>query len=462
MGALPVALASTGPRSGRTAPPTLATTSVLQASLLRRLAVLTAVALGGLLASLPAADAARPVAQEGVPEGMARFEVLDAEGKPVSAAEIYMLRGDEARDWNLEQRGIPEQDWLTKVALLGEPVRTGANGGIDVELWEDGDMLVLAHRDGFFAGRAVRNRPGPHTLTLREKVPVRVRLTDASGQPLIGSEVALRANDGLDQYDLTTSPVSSLDNIANVFGALDYLEEQDAGSELSLVQVGVFRSVPKAEIDLESLPGSVVQLTGRPTGSLELTIVGANGQPLVGEIEVSVRAVREAGSAAEVPPPALVRVTDTGSVTIPNVGLALDLELELRRPFSTTRTRIEMKGPRTAGESVPHRIEYAERDVLLRGRILNRSGEPMGDDFIDVYFKTGNFLLKGEGVQTVRTRDDGSIQFPLICRGRDAIQWAEVDFVREVEDTGVRMSRAWEVREVTEAGIIELGDLQLQ
>jgi len=436
---------------------------VLQASLLSRLAAAaTVVLVGGLFASLPTADAAHPAAQDPVPEGQARIEVLDDLGKPVSAAEIFMLHGDQARDWNLEQRGIYEQDWLTKVALLGDTVRTGSNGTIDLPLWEEGDMLVLAHRDGRFAGRALKNRPGPHTLTLREAAPFRVRLTDASGQPLVGAEVALRANDGLDQYDLTTAPVSALDNIANLFGAVDYLDEQDAGSELSVVQVGVFRNVPSMEVDLESPPSGVVQLTGRPTGSLDLTLVGTNGQPLVGEIEVSVRAVRDPGEAAAVPPPALVRVTDTGAVTIPNIGLALDLEVTLRRPFSTTRTRFELKGPRTAGETVTHREEYRERDVLLRGRILDRSGEPMEHDFIDVYFKTGNFLLKGEGVQTVRTRDDGLIQFPLICRGRDAIQWAEVDFVRQVEDTGVRMSRAWEVREVTEAGVIDLGDLRLE
>lgn len=433
---------------------------MLSPSPLVRLALLAATTLA-LTTGMVAATATVAPTQDAIPDGMARFEVIDSVGQPVSNAELFLLEEARARDWNLEERGIAEQDWFTKVALLGRSVRTNMNGICEVPLWE-GRMLVIAHRNGRYFSRNFRSGGGPHECPLRTSTDVRVRLTDASGKPLVGGEVALRADDGIDQYDLTIAPVSVVDEVANLFSAGEWTGEVEAGSRITVAQVGVFREVPAMEVDIEKLNPAVLTLTGRPTGSLDLTLVDATaGNALRGELEVSVRAVRRDNDTS-VEPPSLLRVTETGQVTIPHIGLGLELILELRRPNSVTVTRIEMTGPKRAGEVLSKRIEYRERDVLLMARVLDAQGDPMSHDYIDVYFKTGNFLMKGEGARTVRTRDDGRIQYPLICRGRDAVQWAEVNFVREVEDMNIRLEHPWEVREVTEAQIIDLGDITLK
>ncbi|QDU82915.1 hypothetical protein Pla163_00090 [Planctomycetes bacterium Pla163] len=425
-----------------------------------RLALLAAATLA-LTSGIVAGTATVDPAQDAIPDGMARFEVIDAEGQPVSGAEIFMLEEERGRDWNLEERGIADQDWFTKVALLGRSVRTNMNGICEVPLWEDG-MLVVAHKNGRYFARNFRSSGGPHECPLRTPTDVRVRLTDASGKPLTGGEVALRADDGIDQYDLTIAPMSTVDEVANLFAASEWVGELEAGSRLTLAQVGVFREVPTMEVDIEQPNPAVLTLTGRPTASLDLTIVDATaGGALRGELDVRVRAVRRDTDSSIEPPP-LRRVTDTGQVTIPHVGLGLELIVELRRPNSETVTRIEMTGPMKAGEVLSKRIEYKERDVLLMARVLDAQGNPLSHDYIDVYFKTGNFLMKGEGAKTVRSRDDGRIQYPLVCRGRDAVQWAEVDFVREVLDLNLRLEHHWEVRVVTEAQIIDLGDITLK
>lgn len=427
---------------------------MLKASLLTLLAAPLALVFGASDSSTAAH------VQDSVPEGMARFEVLDAFGKPADSAEIYMIEEENATEWNLVQHGIIDQDWETKVALLGRTVRTRSDGTIDVPLWSDG-MLVLAHRNGSYFGRRVRAEPGPHQLPLRDQVPLRVRLTDPSGRPLVGAHVALRTNDGLEKIDLTTAPVSSLGGCANLFGAADFAEEVGAGYRITVSQVGVFRTVPEMVVDLEALPDEPIQLAGRPTGSLDVKLVGADGKPLVGNVEVSVR-IRRDDQVPEVETPPVVRVTDTGSMTIPNIGLGLELLLEVGRPYSSNRTQIVIDGPNSPNEPLAHTIEYEERDVLLRGRVLGKDGEPLAGEYVNVYYEVGNFLLKGKGVQTVRTRESGYVQFPLVCRGRNAIQHAKVEFVYEVEDLHTRHAAAWNVDTVTEAQVIELGDIELE
>jgi hypothetical protein len=388
-----------------------------------------------------------------------RFEVRDANGVEVAGAGIYYVHESQVTEWHLQQRGIDTLDWYSKVALLGTAVRTDTKGRFEIPPFE-GDILVIAHRDDRFWAENFSNTETPFECGLRQQTPLRVRLTDIGGAPLQG-EVALRATDGIESFDLTAGPLSPLDNLVHLFGAAEFEEEVAAGYEMTVVQVGVFRNVPSLAVDLENLPDEPVQLKGLPTGTIELSLFDPAGKPLAGEAEVSIAVVRS-GEERGTPPPPLVRVTNTGRVTLPNIGLGLPLEVAVKRPYSERAATYSIEGPKKAGEVVARRIDHKERDVLLVGRLVDEAGAPLVDEYIDVYFKTGNFLTKGEGVITVRSRADGSIQFPLVCRGRDAIQNADVRFVRQVEELHLLLEYRWVTTEVTEAGVVALGDMVMK
>jgi hypothetical protein len=414
-------------------------------------------ALGFLVPFVVAGPAVREAAQENAIE--ARFEVLDENGAPISSAEIVWVPEDAVKEWELEQRGIEGQDWFTKVLLLGKTARTDTNGRLVIPPFE-GDILVIAHRDNRYWAENFSLRESPFQCALRSVTPLRVRLTDQGGAALQG-EVALRASDGVEAWDVATAPLSALDNIAHFFGADQYEEELATGYSFTIAQVGVFKNTPEMEIDLASKQEAPVQLKGLPTGTIELSINDANGQPLRGEIEVTISAVREAGQNRVAPPPVL-RVTDTGKVTLPHIGLGIELEIGVKRPYAERATLFEVEGPKKGGEVVKRTVDYKERDVVLIGRIIDEEGVPIEFDNVDVVFTVGNFLVKGAGEITIRTRKDGRVQFPLICRGRDAIQNADVRFVRKVERLNLHLEYHWATTTVIEAGIVDLGDMVLK
>jgi hypothetical protein len=414
-------------------------------------------ALSFLVPFVVTGPAVREVAQEAAIE--ARFEVLDEHGAPISVAEVIWVPEAAVKEWELEQRGIEHQDWFTKVQLLGKAARTDTNGQLVIPSFED-DILVIAHRDNRYWAENFNLRESPFQCPLRMVTPLRVRLTEQGGAPLAG-EVALRASDGIEAWDVATAPASALDNIAHFFGADQYQEELDAGIAFTVAQVGVFRNTPEVEVDLASEQEAPIQLKGLPTGTIELAINDANGQPLRGEIEVSISAVREPGQ-NRVPPPPVLRITDTGKVTLPNIGLGVELEIAVKRPYAERSTLYAVEGPKKAGEVVARRVDYKEKDVVLLGRIVDEEGVPLEFDNVDVVFKVGNFLVKGEGEITIRTRADGRVQFPLVCRGRDAIQNADVRFVRKVERLSLHLEYHYAITTVTEAGIIDLGDIVMK
>lgn len=414
-------------------------------------------ALSFLVPFVVTGPAVREVAQEKAIE--ARFEVRDENGGPVSVAEVVFVAEDAVKEWELEQRGIADQDWFTKVLLLGKAMRTDTNGQLVIPAFE-GNILAIAHRDNRYWAENFNLKESPFQCALREVTPLRVRLTDQGGAALQG-EVALRASDGITAWDVASAPVSALDNIAHIFGADLYEEEIAAGYTFTVAQVGAFRNTPEVEVDLANPGDAPVQLKGLPTGAIDLTLNDVNGQPVRGEIEVTISAVREPGQ-NRVPPPPVLRVTDTGKVLLPNVGLGVELEIAVKRPNAERATYYEVEGPKKAGEVVTRRVDYKENDVLLIGRLVDEQGVPLEFDYVDVVFKVGNFLVKGEGEITIRTRKDGRVQFPLICRGRDAIQNADVRFVRKVEDLNLHLEYHWATKTVTEAGIIDLGDMVMK
>ncbi|MEZ5979618.1 MAG: hypothetical protein R3F34_15575 [Planctomycetota bacterium] len=413
--------------------------------------------------SLPVALFAGSAAQQqGASPGMCRIEVSNgSKGGLVPNAEVYFVPDDQVKAWQLQQAGIDDLDWCTKAVILGRTARTDHNGKLELPIWEGG-MLMLAHRDDRWFGRHFDGGPGPMELPLVDEIAFKVRLTDKAGNSITNGVVALRASDGIEEYDLAHSPMSALDNVASFFKIDDFQEEEGAaGYAISVAQVGTFRRIPHVSIDLMDPPSSPIVLEGLPTSTLELDIVDQAGKPVRGEVEVLVKAKRNPDE-LEIEPPPVRRITDTGKVTIPNVGLGLDLEIEIKRPDSVSANRFEVKGPMEPGKPATHKWDYREKDVLLMGVVVDRDGEPMADTNIDIYFETGNFLTKGKGEWTVKTRADGRIQYPLVCRGRDAIQNAKVRFVRQVEQTGKYMEYQWSTDEVTQAGIIDLGTIQLK
>lgn len=406
-----------------------------------------------------------PVAAE-----LHRFDILVVDAstqQPVADAEAYW--SDQDTDAKVQQ--LPKAEQL---ALQGDPegtamrfgrrARSDRSGHLRLGMAGEGEMIYARAGDRFGSRYLSTLRPAPeggYRLLLEREEGLSVRVLDAAGAPAEGVPIRLSASadeNGGGAGELVASRRSDAAGMV----AFVHLQQrrriqygQDKGREVLAFVVGVavpgLAFEPVVVVANPPLPKEPVELRLPPTGSLRLRFL-FEGTPVPG-IQFTNLTVSQREEFGERPEGVTERVDDDGWAWFPWVPPGVPLFAE---PWGIGMPgRIGMSSqipPVAAGATLQHQVELGATGIVLRGRVLDPTGQPIGKES----FRVEYWIDNDSGDSEVLTDARGVfLQFLGQLPEQPTAPLFEFE-LRSMKRSELRLSVP---RRELKAGVNELGDL---
>jgi hypothetical protein len=399
-----------------------------------------------------------------VPEGFFLVTVADKErGQPLVGAEVrsFAMRNLDPLALTAMGVGNPEseaQDDIEVLAWFGDVATTNEKGEALLPYWEAEGRLTLTARHGNLFDQRNLKKDGKKFVDInaRERGTVLVDLVDENGLPLSAGGVVVQRIGAYDYEEIASAPVR--ENGTAVLDFLDRFKNRfDPADKFAIAQLGLFNEPVSRAIQIPGSPPRI-ELPGQPVGSVELTFMGANDQPVFGLMEVEL-SIKGAGENASKP---VVVQTDSGVVRFDHVGLGLTLDVRARRPGGEAVGELELVGPTEPGQVVESEFDAELTGLTLAGRLLWPDGTPLVREGVEYEFTRKSFFDAGTARDLVRTRPDGSFQL-FKPHASTQVRWDEVllELTWQDIDGGPRYRYSWSKTDVP-IGLQNLGDITLE
>jgi hypothetical protein len=275
--------------------------------------------------------------------------------------------------------------------------RVPAPNGPVVAIARSGDRFGCAGVHDTGVDR-VRIRIGPDW-----SLPIQV--VDSAGRPVVGVPVALRQRGAWRIDEPVVVRTEAPDGIGRVPHAGARIAASAAnGIWLAAVQA-VLREPLEREIDPSVTPSEPVVLVLPETGSVDVQVLEADGQPYSDLAQVHLAAAGP-GPAGE-PAAAISR---GGRARYDFVELGLDLRASANRLRSGPgRAEATGPGPRAAGESIALTLRLGGSGTVLQARVVTPDGAPVATRDLHAALRDPTDSM----AFLVRTDADGRIRFDL-------------------------------------------------
>lgn len=370
---------------------------------------------------LPAAAAAGApplVYAAPAPEGEGFLvRVVEAESKnAIPFAEVLFVDVGQMDEQALQARMAELHDIDALIEALAVRYRTDGAGTVRLPLPTQ-EMWAAARKEPWFGMTQERAIPAEGiTIECRRSLAVAAQVVDAEGRPQAGIPVDLRRL-GPDRSDRMFSLVTGADGIARFRRLEMFLRDLRGSARLALAIGGQLGVSVAQEFDPAALPELPLQLTLPPSGTLEVHLTGADGQPwtapamvqliLVPPIEQSEAELRvnrgEESNAFAVE--GLARFTP--------VGLGMTFHALAQRPDGSMIGEAIGAGPAAAGGVV--RLEIGERagGSFVTGRILGENGRPVASTRLDHQIEQRGKGRDSSRGNNLRTDAGGMFRLPI-------------------------------------------------
>jgi hypothetical protein len=340
--------------------------------------------------------------------------------QPVPAATVWWwprpAEGDEGfSDW---LRASAVDDHLQAATRL----QSDRFGLVRVPDVAQGFTVAAALDDLWGHATIVPERREAAVVLLAPDADLRVQVVDQDGAPVADAPVVLRERRLQSTLD-HQSARSGRDGVA-VLRHAGRLTGAGTDAGLSVALQGLFD--PPVEQRLANAPpGEVLRLVLGPAGVCEVAVVDAGDQPVGGPIEAC---LRFADDGARTPDDAVGETLGSrtgGAVVFEHVALGRTLAVAVTNADTHERLEATGRGPAAAGERVRLRVRADASAAILRGRLIDAQGAPVGDLAVRARIEAADGR-PCQGPWSLWTAPDGRFAFGIRPQEepRDGLQFA--------------------------------------
>ncbi len=379
-------------------------------------------------AELPYADPSTAPAPEGE---LVEVEIVRADTRaPVPDASVW---------WWPRPSPFGGEDgleaWLRRSVVedrLGEAqgLRADDRGRVRVADAERGFYVAGASGDLWGYASFGPNPDPPARVVLGPDRDVRVQVVDEKGAPVPDAVVALRQRRLGSSVDHLTARSQAPDGIAVLRHAGHLLGARfEAGEPFLVALRGLFDPPVERAFDPRSPAGEIVRLVVESTGSCEVSVVDGSGEPVGGPFEARLRFADAEGGGAPPRSGPCVETRHTrsgGKVVFEHVGLGRPLAVTVTREGSGALGEVRGPGPRSPGERVEVRVRISADVAVLRGRVVDSAGRPVGDAALRARLEAREPGEPLEASWALRSAPDGrfSVEVAPMAEGREGLTLA--------------------------------------
>ncbi|MEZ6018653.1 MAG: hypothetical protein R3F17_00720 [Planctomycetota bacterium] len=299
--------------------------------------------------------------------------------------------------------------------------------------------LILAEGQGWTGLHTwVGPLPSPLELTLTPLKELTVQVRGTSGEIVSDVPVWVGASDRNVWQPFIQRGSNALGRV-EFDGVSRLSNRQDADKGLAVYLA--FPHFPRVQRDfqLQELPIAEVALKMPSTGSLEITVLGPDGEPLDRSCKVDIGMPQGPEQGAF--QPLVTRRTENGVARFPYVGTATRVAVRVTGIPEYRELLTEIDGPRNAGEEAQRSVQWGQQRLVLVGMVVGPNGSAlsnqrlratwgMGKDRRSAPLVTeanGNFRVITQGVRAtfleLESMADGTAGGP----GRVSVQIANPD-----------------------------------
>jgi len=343
-----------------------------------------------------------------------------------------------------------------------EAHRADGQGRVRVTASEGG-LSVVAASGGLWGCATFAGQGGaPLVVALEEDRDVRVQVLDGKGAAVGGVPVILRQRRGPASFDVLATHTAAPDGIALLAHAGHFLRAAP-GEAFEVAVPGPLDPPLARSIALADPPDELVTLVLEPCGSCEVTVTDAYGQRLYGPLDATLR-LAAAGSAS-VPEVGegcseTLRSRSGEDVLFEHVELGRRLDVVVRREGSTQPLSASGPGPRAPGDRVRLTVQEPVAATILRGRVVDADGQPIGHLAVRVHVAAQDGRL-ADAAWSLSTGEDGRFAIEVGPAMLDAVH-GELVVVR-LGESGAELERARQpLPEPFATGAHALGDFVLR
>ena len=354
------------------------------------------------------------------------IDVVDEAGRRLASVLVDLVleepRPDERGRVLCTRRGSsdPSGRALFRLAQLALPAEAASSAGA---IWrvttspEFADSPSLELPDTVAAGSKFR-------LVLPSSVAaaygtVRVKVVDGSGTPVSGALVRWRASPEGRSSSLLQDGATQGDGTARLslvpYRALRANEQRGGPPVQYCVELVVPPEYPRIDLGRDFPPRDEVTLVLPEVGSVVVRVSGHEGEPVRGPVTVELYGWSREDTAVDDERLGSALVDDPSATdavaTFPLVGLDLALRVEARRTdTSTIPGRLELAGPRAAGERIEATVRLGPGLFALRMRVVDERGAPLAHVPVRGTVSWSNYPQ----VQQRQTDGDGRLTLQLL------------------------------------------------
>jgi hypothetical protein len=304
--------------------------------------------------------------------------VVDADGgEALPFAEVIVLDMGMVDESTFQMEMMQQPDFETVFAHFGVVYPTDKTAQVRIP-FPEGELLLAGRTDTHFDfSMSIEASEEEMELAIKRVALLRIHVVDEQGLPVEGAPVGLRMKQDEFSQDMMRN-FTNEDGWTNLrlFNLL--LERLPADGTYAAL-LGLFEKPVEQLVDLHELPKEGVELVMPKTGSLTVTVVDQQGAPLEEYVGVLLNIVDGEAGPQEFDPevqPELVDTTRTGHLTIPAVGLGLDIHVKATSMNEILSGSQTIKGPTASNPHVSVEITVGMEAAVIMGRLVNEEGKP--------------------------------------------------------------------------------------
>jgi len=341
--------------------------------------------------------------------------VVDADGgEALPLAEVMVLDMGVVDESTLQMQMMQQPDFESLFEDFGVIYRTNKEAKVMIP-YPEGNFLLAGRTNTHFDFTLSADTVDDQLeLVIKRVALLRIHVVDERGVAVEGAPVGLRMKEDMFQQDMMRNYTNEKGwTNLRLFQLL--LDRVEAGTTYAAI-MGLFKEPVEKAVDLRDLPEDGVQLVMPDAGSMTVTVVDQEGNPVEEYVGVLLNIIDPNAAPQEdemFEQQDFVDTTQSGRLTIPRIGFDLNIEVKATTMNEILSGTVTIEGPTRSHPHVDVEVQIGMEAAVIRGRLVNSEGKPgpnitlrsrMKEEYENGSSSTGG---------SVRTDEEGYFQIKL-------------------------------------------------